>query len=688
MAASGCDLEQLDHLFQRMSVSTTPAVSPNSISILSSTHGRMRRAQRSIQKRDLQAALKYGRKEPSISDRGHLNYKFRFADIVYITDETCTREITSWAAPGSGIDLPLKEISPSLQLSHDAASQCILNKMHWTSHTVVIVDQSGSMRKADVDGGATRSDAVWLALALDFVRKQLENGEATSTDVVSIIIMNKTSRVVVDRQPMDWLLYNRIIELLRTQEPCLDGNYGPALDRAGDLLAFNVEGTFALSLFFLSDGKPSDKILRGFQPSTYHSEMVCERMDALLSRFGRRLSVVAVGFGRSGEDFSVLEMLASRPTKFGGNGQFYASNLNAKCLVVAFSSLISSTMATKTELSELGCSKPRQIRIVEREANDIADEDYLSEDWHYYWKKNVSCETWSEAGSKWNRRPFQSPAAVGVAYRHKYFGEGAERLVAKFREFDDRDNFVGPLLVSKESRYQVDANEDPKEFHKVFCKTQARAQAVAEEFNKRLNAIPGMSMSIPRVHFLDCSVYTVYHYELGYVGVLVEEQLDPEKYKKWNDNKGGVEGKPPDSTTVPAAGCSKMPETLAAIAESDEEDEEEESNYKTNSASFLIKNDDIPQAFSHFSYRMSNRKQLICDLQGVLDESTVPPLFKFTDPVIHHRSETGRKNVYGRTDRGADGTDDFFKTHACSELCRMLKCTWWVRQSNEKEERD
>lgn len=30
----------------------------------------------------------------------------------------------------------------------------------WTSHTVVVVDQSGSMRKTDVPGGATRSDAV------------------------------------------------------------------------------------------------------------------------------------------------------------------------------------------------------------------------------------------------------------------------------------------------------------------------------------------------------------------------------------------------------------------------------------------------------------------------------------------------------------------------------------------------
>jgi len=681
-------------------VSTTPAVSPSSISILSSTHGRMRRAERSIQKRDLQAALRYGTKERSINDRGKLCYKFRFADIVYITDETCTREITSWAAPGSGIDVPSEEISPQLQRRHDVASETILKKMHWTSHTVIIVDQSGSMRKADVDGGVTRSDAVWLSLAIDFVRKQLDRGEATSTDVVSIIIMNSASKVVVDRQPMDWLLYNRIIELLRSQEPCFDGNYGPALDRAEDLLAFNIEGSFALSLFFLSDGRPSDRILRGFHPRTYHSEMVRERIDALLSRFGRRLSVVAVGFGRPGEDFNVLEMLASRPSKFGGIGEFCTSDLKVTGLVKAFSSLISSTMATKTELSELGGSKQRPIRIVKREPNDTADEYYLSDDWYSYKMDYlVSCETWSDTSSKWKQQPLHSRAAAGVAYRKKFFGEGAERLVAKFREINKNDFFVGPLLVAKESRFQVESDDDPKEFHKVFCKTQARAQAVAEEFNKRLDAIPGMPKSIPRIQFLNCSVYTVYDYELGTIGVLVEEQLDPVKYKKWNDNKGGIEGRAPDFAAAPAAG-SIMPGPMAAIAESDEEDEEEEDDddndddddddddddkyvCNTNPASPSIKDDDIPQAFSHFSYHWSKRKQLICDLQGVLDESIVPPLFKFTDPVVHHRSKTGRKNVYGRTDRGADGTDDFFKTHVCSELCRMIKRTW-VR-THEKE---
>jgi hypothetical protein len=209
----------------------------------------------------LQAAVKYGKREPSYNQRGELNYKFRFADIVYITDHTCKKEITSWAAPGAGLDVEKMHVTPSMQQVHDNAV-CLTHRRSggWTSHTVIVVDQSGSMRKTDVQGGASRSDSVWVTLALEFVAKQLNNGTSTPLDVVSVIVMNQESSIVVDRQPMDWLLFNRIIDLLRTQEPSFDGNYRPALDLAERLLLKNKEGSCALTLLFLSDGKPSDRV--------------------------------------------------------------------------------------------------------------------------------------------------------------------------------------------------------------------------------------------------------------------------------------------------------------------------------------------------------------------------------------------------------------------------------------------
>ena len=82
-----------------MSSSTVPVSASGSqntsaATFLSSTHGRLRRAQRLIDKRDLQAAVKYGTCEESYNQNGIRRLKYTFADIVYITDETGTREIT------------------------------------------------------------------------------------------------------------------------------------------------------------------------------------------------------------------------------------------------------------------------------------------------------------------------------------------------------------------------------------------------------------------------------------------------------------------------------------------------------------------------------------------------------------------------------------------------------------------
>ncbi|CAN0552922.1 unnamed protein product, partial [Ectocarpus sp. 12 AP-2014] len=82
------------------------------------------------------------------------------------------------------------------------------------------------------------------------------------------------------------------------------------------------------------------------------------------------------------------------------------------------------------------------------------------------------------------------------------------------------------------------------------------------------------------------------------------------------------------------------------------------------------------QAFSHFSYRKSRRKMLVCDLQGVQSTSTIHEdragVFELTDPVIHYRSTSGRRQVYGRTDLGKRGMRKFFGTHQCNDVCRLL----------------
>lgn len=99
-----------------------------------------------------------------------------------------------------------------------------------------------------------------------------------------------------------------------------------------------------------------------------------------------------------------------------------------------------------------------------------------------------------------------------------------------------------------------------------------------------------------------------------------------------------------------------------------------------------IRISDIPQAFSHFTYRYTKHRVLVCDLQGVLS-TTQPPCFEFTDPVIHFSSRSGRRNVFGRTDRGLKGMHDFFASHKCSSLCRALNRRWVKRVGETEQQR-
>ena len=134
-----------------------PTSSVSVVEILSFVHGRQRRQERLINKRDLQAAVKYGEKEATVNSKGKRGWKYTFSGIVFITNESSTREITSWPLPAFGFDVPLVHITEGMHRAHTVAVRALQDKGAWTSDTVVFVDQSGSMRTTDVEVGSTRS---------------------------------------------------------------------------------------------------------------------------------------------------------------------------------------------------------------------------------------------------------------------------------------------------------------------------------------------------------------------------------------------------------------------------------------------------------------------------------------------------------------------------------------------------
>eukprot|EP00999_Lentomonas_sp_LEN2_P001178 NODE_218_length_1877_cov_68.988000_g193_i0.p1 GENE.NODE_218_length_1877_cov_68.988000_g193_i0~~NODE_218_length_1877_cov_68.988000_g193_i0.p1 ORF type:complete len:304 (-),score=60.20 NODE_218_length_1877_cov_68.988000_g193_i0:875-1786(-) len=69
-----------------------------------------------------------------------------------------------------------------------------------------------------------------------------------------------------------------------------------------------------------------------------------------------------------------------------------------------------------------------------------------------------------------------------------------------------------------------------------------------------------------------------------------------------------------------------------------------------------------PAAFSHWTYHHTNKKMLVCDMQGVDDT--------YTDPQIHTPELR-----FGIADMGSDGIHQFFASHKCNAICQHLGLT-------------
>eukprot|EP01012_Entosiphon_sulcatum_P009073 TRINITY_DN15018_c0_g1_i1.p1 TRINITY_DN15018_c0_g1~~TRINITY_DN15018_c0_g1_i1.p1 ORF type:complete len:484 (+),score=103.96 TRINITY_DN15018_c0_g1_i1:411-1862(+) len=70
-----------------------------------------------------------------------------------------------------------------------------------------------------------------------------------------------------------------------------------------------------------------------------------------------------------------------------------------------------------------------------------------------------------------------------------------------------------------------------------------------------------------------------------------------------------------------------------------------------------------PQAFSHFTHWHSNGRFIVVDVQGVGD--------KYTDPQVHSKDGEG----FGKGNVGQEGIDEFFKSHKCNSICKLLGLT-------------
>ncbi|KAL7549696.1 hypothetical protein ACHAWF_014679 [Thalassiosira exigua] len=531
--------------------------------LFSAVHDRRRREERGIEKVDLQRARRYGMKEPAKKGRE----KYTYGGVVFIYDPKTKTAVTSYPSKDSSNKSGTKLTTPIMLAKHEF--NCVAERMdqqrhhenmarvlsatptmraQWRSHSVLVVDMSGSMRNDDVNGARCRSDGVWMALARDYVKDQLKKGLRNKHDLVTIIVMKEYAEVTVRCEPTTWVLYNKLIDMrewsrLRPEGP---GNYLPAIDKAEELLTSNTNSGCALSLLFFSDGKPSD-------PGD-DRPVIVDKIGKLASKFGRRLSIACIGMAEESEDFSTLNDMVTEAKQYGAQATFGKPTLDADSLSNIITSLASSLTTSKTEMTELQTGKAKLLRMdIEREKMNTPDDvgtwkKYTSDgslllNGYWAWKsfRNTFVKIvdkrcafcWTEdllivcpgckayficanchgygqalefkAHRKRNNRQSECDKYLAVmrmgnaiekdipsfsiAVKDQIFGEGAERIVRKVRFLDADGNYVGPTMVAKESRF-IESHggtyEEQMNYHREFMRTQDIASDLAQKFNRSI----------------------------------------------------------------------------------------------------------------------------------------------------------------------------------------------------------
>ena len=420
---------------ERPSAARPDPLRTSDISLVSHTHGRERREERGIAKRELQEAVRHGRREiANPGRRGEKRWRYTHKGVTYITDETSRHEITSWRLDEAGPDAP---IAPPDSV--------------YGTHVVVVVDSSGSMRKPDVPGHPTRTAAVYESINRDLVRPQLDAARASGAMLGSVratvIEMSDVATVLFQRVAIDEWLFQRLDERKRKRASS-HGNYLPALDRVLEVLVGDVLTQTQLFLLFLSDGAPSDHnelaCRHGIQvwqpghgtfkgkpalrtcPDTHncrkaiqaHVRSECvKKVQKLGDLFGRdRVFIATVGFGPASESYEVLEEMARAMPR----SSFQKLGLTAGGLRTAFSSLSSTLTSMRTESAGDGAKRDLRKHDVERPLDDLEYDVYVG-------AKFLKKERWELTTQSWESIALTGKA-TGVAHANEYFSSGAERV--------------------------------------------------------------------------------------------------------------------------------------------------------------------------------------------------------------------------------------------------------------------
>lgn len=318
------------------------------LTLLSTLHGRARRQIRDISKHDLKTVMKYGTKTRSYRQR----WMFEYNNTVVITDDYCQREITSY---NKAIDIEQATITQQMLDNHNEAVRILREDPHMcTTHSIIIIDQGSSMSSHDVNCFKTRSDASYGTFALDFIAEQLyQMGDELSVDAVTIIEMRSEGSLFVNKEPLDWILFNKVLGRVSTSRPpCYDdANYSKSLEFAEDIVNrelalfadLDADDIPAFMVLFISDANPVDSC-------TWDKDIQCATVARIASKLKSKLTFFAMGVGLGVFSFDHMQALVNKAKEYGAEADFNHAGLNLATLSSTFSSIATSMTTTRNDL--------------------------------------------------------------------------------------------------------------------------------------------------------------------------------------------------------------------------------------------------------------------------------------------------------------------------------------------------
>mmetsp|Transcript_102514 Transcript_102514/g.187322 ORF Transcript_102514/g.187322 Transcript_102514/m.187322 type:complete len:894 (+) Transcript_102514:139-2820(+) len=497
-------------------------------------------------------------------------------------------------------------------------------------HIVLVTDVSGSMRQEDVSTEikgqlVRRSDAV-LEVLKNFIDGQQQNA-VRSGDKYSMISFNRVAEThFVCEAALDAKVHME--RVAQKMEPQDHTNYIAGLRAVSTLMDDETickdPAGMHFRILLFSDGCPGD-----VKPMlTYFQSEICSKGASKVAS----LEFHTVGFGDL-DEFVYLQQMSSI-----GHGTFQLAGRSLMTLRSALSTISSTvSQAPNADCAPPCCHVDVQFEQPRLMRNEFRQRDSLSficlrHSYSFNGKAiyesalhevRVSCrpQPWTQGGMhvvyamQDNQCTFYDPAVKRLCPTH---------MVAKVMKSSAR---LGEMQKGKNAESGCGAaslSDEPG--IRCYAENVALAAWCAKAFRERLGHAA--------LFFVPCFFYDSVHPLHSAVPVpdFVGERHIHGVFTKYNNNKGFVQHGSEESL--------------------------------------------LAQAFSHFSFELTQGDMMVVDIQGVcirrskkkdVRHGKWPFFLLLSDPQVL----SSHKN-FGAGDLGVDGMRSFFRTHRCNSICCAL----------------